>query len=383
MKLEEFLNNKPLFYKEIDYERMPRVWHKIKDNFRLPEIIHIVGTNGKGSTGRFLAYYLYKSGFKVGHYTSPHILRFNERIWINGKDIDDLSLQTAHKKLLSILDKDDANELSYFEYTTLLAVLLMQECDYIVLEAGLGGEYDATSVFDNILTLVTTIDYDHKEFLGNSIEDIAASKIRAVKKAAILGMQNYPEVFKIACEISSEKNFSLYLYNRFLNYNELILSSFFIKKEKLPSFFLSNLTLALSAVKFLGLKVDLDKLKGIKIFGRCQRVAKNVIIDVGHNPLAAEALKEVFSDRKIVLVYNSFEDKDYRFVLEILKPIIKRVEILDIKNQRAAKKEDMEKVLKSLSLDFRSFEKIEESEEYLVFGSFSVAEAFLKAMNEK
>ncbi len=383
MKVEEFLNKKPLFYKEIDYERMPRVWRKIKDNFRLPEIIHIVGTNGKGSTGRFLAFYLYKSGFKVGHYTSPHVLRFNERIWINGKEIDDLSLQKAHEKLLSVLGEKDANELSYFEYATLLAVLLMQECDYIVLEAGLGGEYDATAVFESVLTLLTSVDYDHKEFLGNTIEEITSSKVGAVKKNLIVGMQKYAEVYGKAFEISLEKNFNVYPYNRFLTYDELILSGLFIKKEKLPSFFLSNLTLALSAVKFLGLKVDLDKLKGVKIFGRCQKFKKNVTIDVGHNPSAAEALREHFLGKKVVLVYNSFADKDYFSVLKILKPVVKRVEIIDIRNERAAEKEDMEKTLKSLSLEFGYFDGIKEEEEYLVFGSFSVAEAFLKAMNEK
>ncbi len=382
MSLLEFLDKKPLFYKEIDYERMPKTWQKIKHFFKLPKIIHIIGTNGKGSTGRFLAYYLYKSGFKVGHYTSPHILKFNERIWINGKDIDDLSLEKTHEKLLSIL-KENAEKLSYFEYTTLLAVLAMQDCDYIVLEAGLGGEYDATSVFDNILTLLTMVDYDHKEFLGESIEEITSSKVRAVKKALIVGIQKYIEVYGSALKISSEKKFYLYPYNRFLTYDELILSGFFIRKEKLPSFFISNLTLALSAVKFLGLKVDLDKLKGIEIFGRCQKIKENVTIDVGHNPLAAEALRDTFLGKKVVLVYNSFADKEYPLILKILKPIIKRVEILDMQNQRAAKREDMEKTLKSLSLEFGDFKGLKESEEYLVFGSFSVVEAFLKVIDEK
>ena len=188
MSLADFLNKKPLYYKEIDYERMPRIWARVKKHFNLPKIIHIVGTNGKGSSGRFLAYYLYKSGFKTGHYTSPHILKFNERIWIDGKDIDDESLEKFHESLLLILSKEEADSLSYFEYTTLLAVFSMQKCDYIVLEAGLGGEYDATSVFDNILTLVTSIDFDHKAFLGESIEEIARTKLNAVKRAMILSM---------------------------------------------------------------------------------------------------------------------------------------------------------------------------------------------------
>ncbi len=382
MRLEEFLNRKPLYYKEIDYKRMPKAWESVKKYFRLPKIIHIVGTNAKGTSGRFLAHYLHKSGFKVGHYTSPHILRFNERIWIDGKDIDDESLEFYHKKLLEILPYEFSKTLSYFEYTTLLAVLAMQDCDYIILEAGLGGEYDATSVFDNILTLITPIDFDHASFLGDSIDKIAKTKLNAVKKAMILSMQNYPEVYKIAFDISYKKKTEIYLYNNFLTNNELILAGIFIKKRGFPPFFYRNLTLALAAVKFLGLKVDFSKLEDIYFFGRCQKISKNVTIDVGHNPLAAKALRECF-DKRVVLVYNSYEDKDYEEILTILKPIIKRVEIIDLENERAVKAGLLKEVLKNLNIKFTSFEKVREDEEYLVFGSFAVVEKFLKGFYEK
>ena len=383
MSLKEFLAKKPLFYKEIDHTRMPNAWNSIKEHFSLPKIIHIVGTNGKGSTGRFLAYYLYKSGFKTGHYTSPHILSFNERIWINGQNISDELLEENHKKLLSILDPIFQESLSYFEYTTLLAILSMKECEYIVLEAGLGGEHDATAVFDNILTLSTVIDYDHKEFLGTEIKDIAKTKLNAAKKSLIIGQQQYLEVYCTAEEIKFEKNIEVYLYNHFLTNDELILFSEFIIKEKLPSFLYKNLTLALSAVKFLGYNVDLDRLKGISFFGRCQKLTDNVTIDVGHNPLAAKVLYEHFRGKKVVLIYNSFKDKEFSLILKILKPIIKRVEFIPVENQRVAKKEDIIKVLEDLSLEFSDFRKIDNNEEYLVFGSFLVVEAFLKAFNEK
>ena len=162
--LSSFLDNKPLYYNEIDYTRMPRVYKSIQKSLKLPKIIHLIGTNGKGTTGRFLATALYSNGYAVGHYTSPHILNFNERIWLNGSDIEDEKLEFAHEKLLSLLSKKDALSLSYFEYTTLLAMYIYQEVDYLVLEAGLGGEYDATSVFKNDLTLVTIIDMDHEAF---------------------------------------------------------------------------------------------------------------------------------------------------------------------------------------------------------------------------
>jgi len=383
MSLKDFLDNKPLFYKEIDYTRMPKAWESVKEHFSLPKIIHIVGTNGKGSSGRFLAYFLYKSGFKTAHYTSPHILDFNERIWINGKNISDELLEKSHKKLLSVLDPFFQETLSYFEYTTLLAMMAMQDNEYVILEAGLGGEYDATAVFDNILTLCTVIDYDHRDFLGNSIKEIARTKLNAAQKSLIIGEQQYLEVYAEAEKIKLEKNIEVYLYNHFLTNDELILFGRFIIKEKLPSFLYKNLTLALSAVKFLGHSVDVGKIEGISLFGRCQKIADNVTVDVGHNPLAAKVLLEHFKGKRIVLVYNSLKDKEFSLILKILKPIVKRVEIISFEDQRAAKKEDIIKVLNDLSLEFCDFQKINKKEEYLVFGSFLVVESFLKVFNEK
>ena len=101
--LEKFLQKKPLYYEKIDYTRMPRVYENIKSALKIPKIIHLVGTNGKGTTGRFLASALHSLGFHTGHYTSPHIISFNERIWLNGADVDNALLNEAHQKLLALL----------------------------------------------------------------------------------------------------------------------------------------------------------------------------------------------------------------------------------------------------------------------------------------
>jgi len=85
--LQKFLDEKPLYYEKIDYARMPRIYESIKSHFKIPKIIHLIGTNGKGTTGRFLATALHSLGFSTGHYTSPHILKFNERVWLNGRDV--------------------------------------------------------------------------------------------------------------------------------------------------------------------------------------------------------------------------------------------------------------------------------------------------------
>ena len=368
MKLNEFLNNKPLFYNEIDYDRMPNCWNTIKNNFKMPKkIIHIIGTNGKGSTGRFLAHYLDKMGFRVGHYTSPHISKFNERIWINGRDIDDERLEKAHQFLQNTISKKYLQTLSYFEYTTILALRCFSGLDYVILEAGLGGEKDATSVFERDLTLVTTIDYDHQSFLGNTIKEIATTKLNSIKTKAIIGKQIHDEVYQIA------KKHPFYL--DYFNGYEISEIRKFIKNNNFASYLADNLALALSAIIEEGLEFNLKYLKGVKLFGRMQKLNKNLYIDVGHNPLAARVIVNEF-DEKIDIVYNTYEDKNYKEILEILKPIIDKLYIIDVKNPRIANKDDVINTAKSLNIEVEEFKSLRDKKT-LVFGSFSVIEEFL------
>ena len=376
--LEDFLNSKPLYYKEIDYSRMPRAWESVREHFSLPKIIHVIGTNGKGSTGRFLAHYLYKNSLKVGHYTSPHVLQFNERIWLNGADVDDEILEKNHQKLLTILSIEFQESLSYFEYTTLLSLLTFQDCDYIVLEAGLGGEYDATSVFGSDLTIITPISIDHEAFLGDTIEKIATTKLNAIRKFAIIGKQEYKEVYKISKKLSRKKAIEVFRYDHFFNFDEIYEAKECIKSLTMADFFVDNLLLAMAGAKFFGFEVDYKKFDDFTLFGRCQKINENVTIDVGHNVAAAKALLSHFKKSKIVLVYNSYRDKDYEEILKILHPVIKRVELLPILNERVEQKEILEEKLEALKIDFNNFEKINDDEQYLIFGSFSVVEEFLK-----
>src|SRR6056300_1098338 len=103
---DTFLQNKPLYYKEIDHKRVHMAYALLKPHIKQPRTVHIVGTNGKGSTGRMIAHLAYKSGLKVGHFSSPHILKFNERIWINGSDSSDEVLEESHQKLFIILGQE-------------------------------------------------------------------------------------------------------------------------------------------------------------------------------------------------------------------------------------------------------------------------------------
>jgi len=374
--LKQFLDDKPLYYDEIDYTRMPRVYESIKHSLKIPKIIHIIGTNGKGTTGRFLAQALFSIGFNVGHYTSPHILEFNERIWLNGSSVTNEVLEDAHKKLQELLHVEQSDALSYFEYTTLLALLIYHDCDYIVLEAGLGGENDATAVFPKILTLVTPIAKDHEAFLGNTLEEIATTKLRAVQKTAILSLQK-DEVYNVASSTCRE----YFKVDELLNEDDVNNINIIAKDLKLEKYLEENLSLAISALNFLKIKYKTADFKDARLFGRLSKIAKNIIVDVGHNALAASSIANALSGNKYIIIYNSYKDKDYREILSILKSITLHVELIEVDDKRIESETIMNNVLDNLSIKHTKFKKIKAENNYLVFGSFSVVEEFLKGYN--
>ena len=376
--LDLFLEKKPLYYDEIDYTRMPRVYETIREKIKLPKIIHLVGTNGKGTTGRFLATALHSKGFSIGHYTSPHILEFNERIWLDGENVSTQTLNAVHQMLLELLCEDDANALSYFEYTTLLALLVYQECDYVVLEAGLGGEYDATAVFENVLTLVTPIDFDHETFLGNTLEAIATTKLNAVKTSAIVAKQKHQEVYTVAKKIAREKNLTIESYEKYLDEDDLQKIARISQNMDLVEYLQENLALAVAALRFLEISYSEEDFANARLFGRLSQIGKNILLDVGHNPLAASSIAKALKGNKYTLVYNTYRDKDFNTILQILKPIIQEVQIIAIDEERIVEKKLLQKSLDSLGIEWSDFVNIDIKREYMVFGSFSVAEIFLK-----
>lgn len=381
MGLYDFLESKPLYYSEIDYSRMPRIYEKIKSNFTKQKIIHIIGTNGKGTTGRFLATALGNNDFKVGHYTSPHIINFNERICLDAKDVNDEALEVAHKHLQTILEKEDSNALSYFEYTTFLAMLVFNECDFVVLEAGLGGEHDATAVFDKNLTLVTPIAYDHEAFLGSDIHEIANEKLNAIQNNAILANQCYAEVYEKANTLKRENNFNILKVDAVLDLKDKRNIASISEDLSLVSYLEDNLKLSISALKFFDIDYSTKDFKNSRLFGRLTNISENIIIDVGHNPLAADSIVKALKPKKYILIYNTYKDKEYKKILSILKPIISCVEIIDIKDKRIEIKATLQTVLTDLEIEYQSFKKIDKENKYLVFGSFSVVEEFLRVYN--
>ncbi|GAA9656180.1 folylpolyglutamate synthase/dihydrofolate synthase family protein [Helicobacter pylori] len=381
--LKAFLETKPKEYHKFEPSRFIQIYKDFKNAFFeiQAKVIHVVGTNGKGSTGRFLTLLLADQNFKVLHFTSPHVFEFRERFFLNGSVVEESVLENAHQQLQP---HAFSSACSYFEYATLLAVMLAKDCDYLVLEAGLGGEFDSTNALEKTLSVFTPIDYDHKEFLGDSLESIATTKLKAMGSLNIIAPQQ-ELVLNIAQKIAKEKHAKLIVVQ-----NEISKEvKDYIERHHLAYFLAMNLEVALKAFETLlpcNKQEVLKNLKPLNLIGRCELLSPNILIDVGHNPHSAKALKEEIKrifNTKIILIYNCYQDKDAFLVLEILKPVIKKVLILELHNERIIQLEKLKGILETLGLEHALFEDVEENENYLVYGSFLVANAFYKRYQKK
>ncbi|GAA7303018.1 bifunctional folylpolyglutamate synthase/dihydrofolate synthase [Helicobacter pylori] len=381
--LKAFLETKPKEYHKFDPSRFIQIYKDFKNAFFeiQAKVIHVVGTNGKGSTGRFLTLLLADQNFKVLHFTSPHVFEFRERFFLNGSIVKESVLENAHQQLQS---HAFSSACSYFEYATLLAVMLAKDCDYLVLEAGLGGEFDSTNALEKTLSVFTPIDYDHKEFLGDSLESIATTKLKAMGSLSIIAPQQ-ELVLNVAQKIAKDKHAQLIVVQNEISKGVMD----YIERYHLAHFLAMNLEVALKAFETLlpcNKQEVLKNLKPLNLIGRCELLSPNILIDVGHNPHSAKALKEEIKrvfNAPIVLIYNCYQDKDAFLVLEILKPVVKKVLILELHNERIIKLETLKGILETLGLEHALFEDLEENENYLVYGSFLVANAFYKRYQKK
>ncbi|QEF21918.1 bifunctional folylpolyglutamate synthase/dihydrofolate synthase [Helicobacter pylori] len=381
--LKAFLETKPKEYHQFDPSRFIQIYKDFKNAFfeLQAKVIHVVGTNGKGSTGRFLTLLLADQNFKVLHFTSPHVFEFRERFFLNGSVVEESVLENAHQQLQS---HAFSSACSYFEYATLLAVMLAKDCDYLVLEAGLGGEFDSTNALEKTLSVFTPIDYDHKEFLGDSLESIATTKLKAMGSLSIIAPQQ-ELVLNVAQKIAKDKHAQLIVVQNEISKGVMD----YIERHHLAYFLAMNLEVALKAFETLlpcNKQEVLKNLKPLNLIGRCELLSPNILIDVGHNPHSAKALKEEIKrifNTPIVLIYNCYQDKDAFLVLEILKPVVKKVLILELHQERVIQLEKLKGILETLGLEHALFEDLKENENYLVYGSFLVANAFYKRYQKK
>lgn len=383
-----------------------------------PFIIHILGTNGKGSTGRFITLGLAQNGYKVLHFTSPHLFRFNERFYLANIPNSDFSAKSssansskkdcgnAHKGTHRIADDSELEKAhlwlqrfpiieqsSYFEYATFLALYLAKDCDYFVCEAGLGGEFDSTSVLQADLSIFTPISFDHQDMLGNSIESIATTKLKAMGKRTLLAPQIHKEVDSIAKSIAKQKRAELtFVENIFdevdksisLEHLARLPENFYEYSQNLAPFLKQNLFVAYRVLESIGIGVDFARLARFDLPARAQYIAPNILIDVGHNAHCAHSILQIVKQKRVILVYNTFFDKDANAILGILKPAIDRLLILEVSHSRILPKNKLVNIAQNLGIEYGIFEGVDSmraDKDYVVFGSFSVVKTFVEIYN--
>lgn len=311
-------------------------------------VVVVAGTNGKGSVCAYLSQIYKQAGFKVGTLTSPHILRFNERIAVNAEPVDDETIVAAFERIEAV--RGDIS-LTYFEFNTLAAVdiFMRTDVDVMVLEVGLGGRLDAVNVFDADCAVVTSVDLDHQAFLGDTVEQVGFEKAGVFRsgKPAICGQNPPPESLRQHAEkigahlllIKEDFDFNT-LENVQWNYQfHPKVSDGLLPKRRnaLPfpalrgAYQIGNAAVALTVLECLGdkLPIDIGAIKrGLLLVenpGRFQVLPGRplTILDVGHNPHAARALRRslinlAFAQNRIA-VFSMLADKDIDGVLELVK----------------------------------------------------------------
>ncbi len=299
-------------------------------------VISVGGTNGKGSTVAFLEAIGRAHGWKVGAYTSPHLLAYNERVRINGQDATDADLIAGFEAVEAA--RGDTS-LTYFEYGTLCALWLFERAklDLVVLEVGLGGRLDAVNIVDADAAIITTVDLDHQDWLGNDIDAIGFEKAGIARpfKPLILGDDDPPasvlrhayamgaSAWRIGCDFFVEPLDEAHWRWREVGHElELPMPALAAPVQ------LRNAACAIAALRALGSRINRQSfIAGIanaRIDGRLQRIdcdGVEVVVDVGHNPQAARALAAWLTGqprRPTLAVYAALSDKDAAGVVATL-----------------------------------------------------------------
>jgi dihydrofolate synthase/folylpolyglutamate synthase len=308
-------------------------------------ILHVAGTNGKGSTCAFAARCLVAQGYRVGLYTSPHLVRINERIQINGEDISDRRLGERVSEVLSRYPeaKQTPAPLTFFEFTTLVALwhFFQERVDVAVLETGLGGRLDATTAAAPTVTAITPVALDHLDYLGNDVAAIAREKagILAPEVPSAISRQS-AEAMAVIEEIAAERKAPLYLEGRDFQLRPSSSGAFEYRglNTKVDNVRLSlrgphqiqNASVALASLELLAPKLPISA-EAMRVGigttrwpGRLEEVGASptVVLDGAHNPLGVDtllvALDALYPGRRVHLVFGVLADKDYHSMLRTL-----------------------------------------------------------------
>ncbi|KAF3981032.1 MAG: bifunctional tetrahydrofolate synthase/dihydrofolate synthase [Methylococcales symbiont of Hymedesmia sp. n. MRB-2018] len=401
---------------DLGLERATHVFNALQGDALKPPTIIVAGTNGKGSCIAFLEEIYRAQGYRVGSYTSPHILRYNERIRIDGQSVSDTEICDAFERIDAVRDEVS---LSYFEFGTLAAldVFSHSNLDLQILEVGLGGRLDAVNIIDSDVSLITSVCIDHIDWLGETREAIAYEKagIFRTDVPAIIGDMD-PPCSLLNC--ANEVNTPLFCINQEFSYqvneNGCWDWSGCLKNKSLQYHFFpapalkgkhqygnaATVIMAITQMQSL-MPVSEDSirkgLKTVQLKGRFQLIEDDVpiLLDVAHNPQAVTALfnyiNDAFSGKNIHAVFSMMKDKDIVAVIDIIKPVISHWYFASLSISRAVSESVIQQCftqcgIKNVTLDGNDTAAAYNAAKtnaklgdlILVFGSFFLVSEFLE-----
>ena len=336
--------------------------------------IHVAGTNGKGSVASSLASILYQSGYKTGLYTSPHLVRFNERIQINNRPISNKNVVAAYNAVRQV--HHGKREPTFFEFATAMALYEFgrQQVQWAVIETGMGGRLDATNVIQPELSIITNISLEHREYLGGTLSQIATEKAGIIKRRKpVVTAIKQKDARRVVEQIAAQKNTVLYRLGRdfrvrrkqpgTFSYYGLNNTWHDLQTALRGSHQADNAALVLAACELLSERKVQLKLANIKKGlstnhwpGRLETVSENplIMMDGAHNQAAARNLARFLSSNlagsKITLVIGILDDKPYKVMLNSLLPLASRVVLTRAKIDRALDPQKLQEVAAEYSI---------------------------------
>ena len=369
-------------------ERVKMLFDMLKDDLLKQSFIHVAGTNGKGSVCSMISSILTCEGYKTGLFISPYITDFRERIQINNHPVSKEILKDAVEKIWPLLEKLNKKDIiiTEFEFVTALAFYIykQEKCEYIVCEVGMGGLLDSTNLIESpICSVITKIDFDHTQILGETLEEIAHQKCGIIKENCIsVTSSQCKEVLEIIKTTSRQKHSMLFYSSdvklediRFsLNNTSFIYKNIPMSIELLGKHQIDNLRTALSvidAIKLKNIKVNIQStkkgLESAKNPGRFEVISKDplIILDGAHNPGGmssfAENVKLYTENSKRTLIIGMLKDKDIDNSIKYIDGLFEQIITVDIDNPRSEDRNVLKEILKKRNQNSFSSKTLEEA----------------------